>query len=362
VSGYYGCGNAGDEAVLAGIHEAFRRQAGERVELTAFSQHPEQTTALHGIRAADRMNLWTLRTVLKASSLLLSGGGSLLQDTTSVRSLLYYLWVARIAYSMRVPYMFYAQGIGPLSRPLSRWLVRLVANHAASITVRDEPSAKLLASIGVHNTAIEVTADPAFALSPAPQAVVDACWQEEGLPQNNRPKIGVALRPWGQANEARTQNYARLLTELEAQTGAQVILIPMQVPGDVTFSEEVVRQTGQPHAFPIVRHAYPPETLLGLIARMDSIVAMRLHTLIFAASVAVPPYALSYDPKVSNLMELLELGGSLEHWEGFQPEEVAAELKQQLQEREARSQALARKAIALEKRALRNADIALTLL
>ena len=160
VSGYYGCGNAGDEAVLAGIRESLARVAGDRVRLLALSQNPEETRKLHGIRAEDRMNFSALRAVMRESDLLLSGGGSLLQDTTSVRSLLYYLWVARVALNASIPLMFYAQGMGPLRRNMSRTLVRMVANRAASITVRDESSARLLAAIGVTNPKIEVTADP----------------------------------------------------------------------------------------------------------------------------------------------------------------------------------------------------------
>ena len=95
---------------------------------------------------------------------------------------------------------------------------------------------------------------------------------------------------------------------------------------------------------------------------MDAVVAMRLHTLIFAARCAVPPYALAYDPKVTNLMEVLEIQDSQEHWEGFDSQDVAGKVKRLLEEREPRSRALALKAVELEKRALRNADIALTLL
>ncbi|WP_436570579.1 polysaccharide pyruvyl transferase family protein, partial [Klebsiella pneumoniae] len=68
--------------------------------------------------------------------LLLSGGGSLLQDTTSLRSLLYYLWVQRVAWRARKPVMYYAQGLGPLRRRLSRRLVAAAARRAAYITVR----------------------------------------------------------------------------------------------------------------------------------------------------------------------------------------------------------------------------------
>ncbi len=150
VSGYYGCGNSGDEAVLAGIRDGFRRRAGDRVVLTALSQRPADSRALHGIDAADRMDIRTLRATIGRSDLLISGGGSLLQDTTSFKSLLYYLFVMRIAASCRVPVMLYAQGIGPLRRGISRKLVRMTVNRAAYITVRDEGSAELLRSIGVN--------------------------------------------------------------------------------------------------------------------------------------------------------------------------------------------------------------------
>src|SRR5579863_8848418 len=165
LSGYYGSGNTGDEAVLAGIVESFaRRGVAERADLTVLSADPDDTTQRHGLRAVDRMSLRAVREALRTSDLLLSGGGSLLQDTTSLRSLLYYLGVVRLARGGGTPVMFYAQGIGPLRRGVSRILVRRVADRVQYITVRDPGSADLLARIGVRRPPVEVTADPAFAL------------------------------------------------------------------------------------------------------------------------------------------------------------------------------------------------------
>ncbi len=359
VSGYYGCGNAGDEAVLAGIKEALQRQAGDEAQMIVLSQNPAETRRLHGLAAVDRMNLSMVRRVLSETDLLLSGGGSLLQDTTSIRSLLYYLWIIRLAYSQGVPAMFYAQGIGPLRRALSRTLVRMVANRAACITVRDEPSARLLTSLGVTRAKIEVTADPAFALSPAPADCVDRLMEAEGLP-TDAPLLGVALRPWGAPGESPAEAYARLLNALAAQCRARIVLLPMQMPGDKTFAEEVAQRADCPEAIAIVRNAYPPETLLALTARMQAVVAMRLHALIFAARVGVPPFALSYDPKVESLMRGLGLADSLEHWRGFDPDEVAGRVAGLLAERESRVAALRAQTPTLERLALRNADCALT--
>ena len=361
VSGYYGCGNAGDEAVLAGIRDSFRQRAGSRVRLVALSQNPTDTEQRHGLRSVYRMSPSVVRQAIRESDLLLSGGGSLLQDTTSVRSLLYYLWVARVAFSLGKPVMFYAQGIGPLRRTFSRTLVRMVANRAAAITVRDEPSARLLASLGVHRPPITVTADPAFALDPAPCAAVEALFAAERIPMDE-PMIGVALRPWGGGGKSPVEAYAGLLVALAKHSGLRVALLPMQVPGDVTFAEEVAERTGCADAFPVVRHAYPPDALLGAVARLQAVVAMRLHALIFAARAGVPPFALSYDPKVEYLMRGLGLSDSLEHWCDFDPEEVAERVTGLLSERERRAAALNGRRVERERQALLNADIALQLL
>lgn len=360
VSGYYGFGNAGDEAVLAGMREAFALRAGDRIRLTALARNPEETTRLHGIDAVDRMNLSAMRQAIRESDLLISGGGSLLQDTTSVRSLLYYLWVARLALSQGVPVMFYAQGIGPLRRAMSRSLVKMVANRAVTITVRDMSSARLLQAIGVTRTPIEVTADPAFALNPAPPEIVDEAFRAEGL-KTDAPLIGVALRAWGGSGESPVVAYARLLQALSVQTGARVALLPMQTPHDVTFAEQVAQATDTPSAYPIFGRAYPPSLLLGLIGKMEAVVAMRLHALIFAARMNVPLFALSYDPKVANLMKGLGLEDSLEHWRGFDPDEVSERVALLLAEREARVAALQTRTAERERLALRNADCALSL-
>ena len=358
VSGYYGCGNAGDEAVLAGLKEALARRAGDRVRLLALSQNPEETRKLHGIRAEPRMSFSALRNTMRERSLLLSGGGSLLQDTTSVQSLLYYLWVARMALHVPIPLMFYAQGLGPLRRNMSRTLVRMVANRAAYITVRDESSARLLTAIGVTNPNIEVTADPAFALTPVAPEILAPILRAEGLPID-RPMIGVALRPWGSADESPVTDYARLLTELARQTESQIVLIPMHTSHDVEYAERVAQETETPAIFPILRGNYAPDVLLGLVGQMQAVVAMRLHTLIFAARTGVPPFALSYDPKVEHLMRGLGLEDSTESWRGFDPEEVASRVVTLTAERESRSAALLSQLPALEQKALRNAECAM---
>lgn len=357
LSGYYGCGNAGDEAVLAGIRDAFRFRAGDGVVLTALSQRPEETKASQCVSAANRMDMKALIRTIRNCDLLISGGGSLLQDTTSLKSLLYYLFVMQIASTYKVPFMFYAQGIGPLQRGLSKKLVRMTANKAAYITVRDEESAQLLKAVGVSKTKIEVTEDPAFALNPAADSAVDTALSQNSI-QPNRDYVGIALRPWGDGSPQQIDKYRSMLKLIVQYTGCTPLLLPMHHPDDL----ELARLIDPQGAYPLLSKSYSPEVVLGVVSRLSAVVAMRLHTLIFAARTAVPLYALAYDPKVSNLMKRLQLNESVVDVNAFSPEAVIAQIVSMLKRRESVVSQLKLTAGNREEAALRNCDIALQIL
>ena len=117
LSGYYGFANSGDEAVLHALVQALReeaREAGIFLRIIVLSGNPAQTQRMHGVEAVHRMRPWTVIKALWRADALVSGGGSLLQDVTSARSMRYYLGIIRLALWLRKPVFIYAQGIGPI--------------------------------------------------------------------------------------------------------------------------------------------------------------------------------------------------------------------------------------------------------
>lgn len=163
LSGYYGFDNAGDEALLAAIVGTLQKLRPD-IHLMVFSANPERTQKMHGVEAISRFNIINLIKTLRRADLLLSGGGSLLQDVTSWRSILYYLGVVMLALWLKTPVMFYAQGIGPIRRTWARWLTRQVGNRVQLITLRDEDSYQELRLLGVSRPPIYVTADPVLGM------------------------------------------------------------------------------------------------------------------------------------------------------------------------------------------------------
>ncbi|MDD2498401.1 MAG: polysaccharide pyruvyl transferase family protein, partial [Desulfitobacteriaceae bacterium] len=128
ISGYYGFNNIGDEAVLASMIQALD-DVSPQVQITVLSDNPERTEKQYRVRAINRWSKKEISNGLKECDLFISGGGSLLQDVTGPKSILYYLELIRLAVWYKKPVMFYAQGIGPVQRPWARKLLARVANR-----------------------------------------------------------------------------------------------------------------------------------------------------------------------------------------------------------------------------------------
>ena len=161
MSGYYGFSNAGDDAILEAIHQSILEASGE-VGVTVLSNDPRETQRHYGMNAIPRFRFWKVFGALRRCDALLSGGGSLLQDRTSTRSLLYYLSIVRCAEWMGKPVMLYANGIGPVQKPANRRRVKRAVERAALVTLRDHSSARELVEMGVERPDLHVTADPVF--------------------------------------------------------------------------------------------------------------------------------------------------------------------------------------------------------
>lgn len=294
LSGYYGFDNAGDEAVCAAILQTMRTHGGDPA-ITVLSGNPERTQRSHGVPAVLRRRLLD---ALPQTDALFQGGGSLLQDATSARSVYYYLWVIMAARIIRRPVFLYAQGIGPLQRGATRAAVRTVLNRVQAITVRDHDSRTLLTEIGVTIPPVYVTADPVWALEPAPDERAAMIWERQGLPSRGQT-VGLALRPWPTVTGL-AESAARAATALQDR-GYDVVFLPFQRPDDENLATAIRAHMNRPA--PALQGLYGPHDLMGLTARADLLIAMRLHALIFAAARAVPLLGLSYDPKVTTLMQ-----------------------------------------------------------
>jgi polysaccharide pyruvyl transferase CsaB len=194
------------------------------------------------------------------------------------------------------------QGIGPLRRGISRLAVARVLDRVDAVTVRDAQSAELLQQIGVRRPAVTVTADPTFALSPCSQEEAVGLLAQAGIGADE-DVVAVSLRRWPETPEVEAAA-VRALRELAGRIPAKLLLVAMQSPDD----EELARRVGEK-----IGAAQPerwsPQQLLGVLSRCRLVVGMRLHALIFAASVGVPSVGISYDPKVASFLDATGLEG-----------------------------------------------------
>jgi polysaccharide pyruvyl transferase CsaB len=298
ISGYYGFGNTGDEAILTALLLLLKRARSAQV--TVISARPERTAREHGVHSISRLDFPTIFRSINRADLLISGGGGLLQDVTSSRSLLYYLSIIRMGCRPNHKAVLLAQSIGPISTPLDRYLTAHVLEKVNLITVRDEASSRELTALGVKRPPIHVTADLALLLEKDSKEHEAALLKSLGLEQ--RPFIIFCLRTL-KNQPFPIELFASAARRLEKAYGPRVLFLPFQT----TFDQEVARTLHEAVAGSVfIPDPLKPYQLISLFSRAELIVGMRLHSLVFAAKARTPFLPLAYDPKVTAFAGLFE--------------------------------------------------------
>ena len=353
ISGYYGFANAGDEAMLTAIVRSLR-SAEAAVDLTVISGNPHNTATKHQVASIHRFSPLKIYSALANCDLLLSGGGSLLQDVTSKKSLLYYLAIILLGNLLNKKVMLFAHGIGPIRSGILRKLTKFVCSKADLITVRDTDSLVELERLGVALEKVRLTADAVLTLAQADKAQGIALLKKFNVSQE-KPIVAISVRSWGNGDKY-LQEMAKAADALAAQQKVQIVLLPLQYPADVTACKRL-QQFMQHKDAVILDAAFDTEQFLALMGSFSLLIGMRLHALIFAAVMDVPFIALSYDPKIDGFVKEVR-GTNIGAIENFVAEDLVKAAQNALESENSSNERLAQ----LRTKALENAQLAFELL
>lgn len=306
ISGYYGFHNIGDEAILKSIITALRQEKPD-IKITVLSNDIEHTKNTYNVDAINRWNVAKIYLELLKSDGLISGGGSLLQDVTSSRPITYYTAIMKLAKLARKPVFIYAQGVGPISEDKNKKAVKKILNRVNYITLRDKESLDLVKSIGVTKE-IDIVPDPVMGFS------IDGFESNICDKYNGLKYITVSVRDWEKATTNFLEKIAKSCDEIVA-SGTSVVFIPMHGEHDYKTSKKVVNMMTE--KADIFDYNASIEEKILCIKNSKLMIGMRLHALIFAATVNIPMIGISYDPKIDSFLDIVNqpcIGSVDDNW------------------------------------------------
>jgi polysaccharide pyruvyl transferase CsaB len=231
------------------------------------------------------------------------GGGSLIQDLTSTRSLYYYLGILWMAKFFKKPVMLYGNGIGPIQKWYNKPLTRITLNGVDTITLREHLSKEILTKLRVKRPLIEITADPVFNLELDPNIDTQDLYETEKVPKD-KPIVGVLFRSWNH-EESYTRKMAKVCDEIVDKYDYTIVFVPMKHPADLIVAFEICKK--MKHKGIVIEHHYNEEKLISFMGEMQFLLSMRLHGLIYGALKQIPVIGFNYDPKVEYYAKELDI-------------------------------------------------------
>lgn len=289
VSGYIGFDNFGDEAIASVLTKKLKVEGAESI--TLISSNPSKTAELYGVKSCGMLDF--IRPIMECNTLI-SGGGSLLQDVTSIKSLIYYLGVIYTAMGFGKKVEIFAQGIGPINSKIGRFFTKFALKNASKISVRDKKSQELLKSWGINS---ELVKDPIFDIE---------------IPQTEKKEIvGIQLRDFKGVNESFLNSLADKIINGFSNKKFEIFSLQDSIDLNVCKQfEKILRSKGIENVEILSNLSI--NDVIEKISELEILVAMRFHANVIGIKAGVKTIAINYDPKVQKLaeeynLELIEL-------------------------------------------------------
>ena len=284
LSGYFGFKNFGDEAILSVL---VNKLQDDRHRLTVISHDPSYTKSLYKhIRSVYTFNFRDIIGAISKSDILISGGGSLLQDVTSAKSLIYYLLIIFIALLLRKKVVIFAQGLGPINNQFCQFLTKLILKHCDYISVRDEKSKLLLQNWGIKS---DLVCDPIFSLKFNEQL------------NKNSDYVAIQLRDFKTMNNDFIERLALEVNKRFKDKNIEIYSFQDDIDFEVCKNFEKQLKMLNPDIKCKLYHNMSIHNCIYSIIKCKYLIGMRFHSIIMGLIAGCKIVGINYDIKVEKL-------------------------------------------------------------
>lgn len=291
ISGYYGFGNMGDDAVLSVLTEKLRERNPE-ARIAVISKNKSDSEKKYGVSCIGRFDLWGIVRAMIGAKMLIMGGGSLLQNETSRRSLLYYTFIVKLGHFLCKNVFVYANGIGALKGKSGYRRARRALLSADRVSVRDPDSFGIARSLSKDAKRTVLSADPVFLMSLPSDGAARLKLEEAGL--SGKRFFAVSLRVTRDEKELPFSEIVDFCKKY-SRRGLLPLFLPMQDEYDGELCRRAAEECGGRVLF-----CDDARTVGAILGKAEFSVGMRLHFLLLSLMGGTPTVALSYDCKIDS--------------------------------------------------------------
>ena len=277
ISGYIGFDNFGDEAIAKILISYLKKNMAEKI--TVLSSNPNKTAQLYNVSS---MNFLKFYKPIFESDVLISGGGSLLQDITSLKSLIYYLSVIVFALILNKKVILFAQGFTPFRTKIGKFLTKFILQYCDDIYVRDIKSQNILNNMNIKS---KLMADPVFEIE------VPKVFTKNG--------IGVQLRSFSTLTDDFLENLANEISN--RFPNENIKLFSLQDNLDLPIIEKFAYILNTKNLKTKIYKNLSVEETIKELSQLEYLIGMRFHSLLVASKARVKVLGINYDIKVYNL-------------------------------------------------------------
>ncbi len=296
IFGYFGQGNLGDESNLNQLVRRLQSRF-DGLPITVISGDPAQTAAIYEVVSIHKFNLAALVRSFQGAAWLIGGSGTVFQDRSSLRSLLYYLGIIALAKLCNLKIFLYGQGFGPMNGRIGKTLAQFLLNRVELIAARDKLSLLTLAELGIDRPEIHYTAEPMLLASPLGEEHWRSFWRQ--FPPATKTRIGIVVQ---QDTGVPDEEWSAFFQYLLWQGSIELFLVTTD-----RNDREFALMLGARAGATVLTPAQSWEDLQRSVAGVDLLISTRLHGLVAAVTQNVPCLGISFDPKIEGFCLQLKI-------------------------------------------------------